>query len=309
MTASGRVLVLATATLLAAAGAPAGAQFGNLLKKTLPKPPAAAAPPAPVFCSGITDRHLDQLLKAAEARRRIEEEAQRHDDRAKAIRAKAEQAAGARLTAKRERYDACQQAAIAKDPRTKEADRLGELRNRAQDRGDEATADKLGEQFAALTEAVEKDATTKCIDQACLARERAKSPAQELLAEARAAAAKASTPEQKSMFESQIPGYLGMIETEAILKCIGGAEDVTMTPADQAETDAALAAAANVRESADETAAKEAGLTGKEYGKLFECVCGGLNYPAGTPLASESKDVIEARRDELAAALKKFKVC
>ena len=53
--------------------------------------------------------------------------------------------------------DACEEAARAKDPRSKEADRLSDLRNRAQDRGDEATADKLGEQFAELTDAIEKD--------------------------------------------------------------------------------------------------------------------------------------------------------
>ena len=57
------------------------------------------------------------------------------------------------MMAAMERQAACEQAAQEKDPRFKEAERLSELRNKAQDRGDDAAADKYGEQFAALNDA------------------------------------------------------------------------------------------------------------------------------------------------------------
>ena len=313
MAVRGRTLALAVALCLAAAGAAVDAQFGNLLKKNLPKPPGAAAPSAPLYCAGITNTDLDQLLKALEIEPRVraegDAEARGHEARAQAIEATAQQTAADHMSAVTARQEACQQAAMDKDPRYKEANRLGELRNKAQDRGDEATADKLGEQFAALIEAVEKDAQLKCLDPACLARARTESQLQQQLAELRAAAAKASDSQQKSMFESQAAAYLGMIESEAMMKCATGAGGQMLTAAEQSETDAARSAARSAREGAGAKAARGAGLDEGKYNKLCECVCGGVNNPSGTPLSQDSKDVIASRRDALAAALTKAGKC
>lgn len=287
--------------VLAALGAPVNAQFGNPLKRALPKPPAAAAPEKPKYCEKITDKSLDDLLKALDAERSRRQNARQQQEAAKKSQMTRDQAAADRMMAAMAKQEACEQAAMEKDPRFKEATRLGELRNKAQDRGDEAAADKYGEQLADLTDKLEQMARAACMDPACLARARAQSPLNETLAEFRAAVAKASG-EARAAAEAQVAAYLGMIESEAIQKC-GPVGAAAPTAAEQAASDAAAHDLQNATSGIEAGAAEEAGLSEKEYNRLVECSCGALRNRDGTPITEESKAAIVARRGDLTAAL------
>jgi hypothetical protein len=81
--------------VLASLGASARAQFGDLLKKTLPKPATATTPPPAkkLYCEDITPEKVEQLLKGLRAERAAHEKAQAMDKAAKATQAAGEQAA------------------------------------------------------------------------------------------------------------------------------------------------------------------------------------------------------------------------
>jgi hypothetical protein len=212
------------------------------------------------------------------------------------------QAAGQRMMAAMEAQAACEQAAQEKDPRFKEAERLSELRNKAQDRGDDAAADKYGEQFAAVTDALEKMARKACTDPDCLARARAGSAHHKMIAELRAAAARERDPNRKTALEAQIPGYLGMIEAEAELTC--SAMGAAAPSADeQAASAAAADAARKAREGKEDEGAKNANMTKQEYQRMKECAIGAINNPAATPITPDSQKAIDQKQSELAPAL------
>ncbi len=129
---------LLPAVVVAAAligGASAHAQIGGFLKKKLPKLPIpAASAPAPAvnerpkYCAAITDEVLDRFLKALETENAAvarEEEAKRR------LNAAARNAAEMMTMEGMEKFEACKEAAIAKDPRTKERDRLRGLADAA----------------------------------------------------------------------------------------------------------------------------------------------------------------------------------
>jgi hypothetical protein len=304
-------LVVVLVVVIATLGAPVGAQFGNPLGKLRPQPKTPDR--RVVQCGNITDDDLEQLLKALEAERaaRAAREARQAaaDQRQKATEDAINQAGAERMMAAMARQDACEEAAKAKDPRTKEADRLSDLRNRAQDRGDEATADKLGEQFAELTDAIEKAAKAACLDPACLARARQESPLKKQIEEMRAAAAKSSNADQKAMFEAQIPAYLGMIEVEALNKC-GPAGAGAMTADEQARTDAAVAAARRARDDEEGTADQRTAEQKKDDGRIIDCACGVLGGDAASiAISGASRQVIEGRRGDLGPVLKASGKC
>ena len=290
--------------VLASLGASARAQLGSLLKKSLPKPAVTAPPQAKkLFCEDITPDKVEQLLKGLKAERAAHEKAQAMENAARASQAASDQAAGQRMMAAMEKQAACEQAAQEKDPRHKEAERLSELRNKAQDRGDEAAADKYGEQFAALTDALEQMAKKACANNDCIARIKKESALHTNIAEARAAAAREKDPDRKAMFEAQIPGYLGMIDSEAEIKCSAmgaGVESEAERAASQAAADAARKAKAG---SAGE-GANAAGVTEEEYGRLIECAVGALNNPSATPLTPDSQKSIDQRSPDLQSALR-----
>jgi hypothetical protein len=206
------------------------------------------------------------------------------------------------------KQQACEQAAMEKDPRFREAERVGELRNRALDRGDEAAADRYGQQFEQLTEALEKAAKAACLDPACLARARQESPLRKQVEEMRAAAARSTNADQRAMIEAQLPGYLGMIEVEALQKC-GPAGAGALTAAEQAETHAAAEAAARARADGNPAAARDTGLTDKDRGRILDCACGGLGDGSGVALSDQSRQIIERRRAELTPAVKASMNC
>lgn len=310
MAVRGRTLALAAALCLAATGSAVDAQFGNPLKKL-------GSTPAPrdrrvVQCGAVTDQDIDRLLKALEAERAMRAAQQEREAAAeqqqRATQDAIAQAAGDRMMAAMAKQEACEQAAMEKDARYKEANRIGELRNRALDRGDEAGADRYGQQFEQLIDAVEKAAKAACVDPACLARARQESSLRKQIEEMRAAAAKSGTAEQKAMFEAQLAGYLGMIEVEALQKC-GPAGAGALTAAEQAQTDAAADAAYRARAGRNQSAAEDAGLTKEDRGRILDCACGGLGDGGGVALSDQSRQVIERRRAELTPALKSSGNC
>ena len=206
------------------------------------------------------------------------------------------------MMAAMERQAACEQAAQEQDPRFKEAERLSELRNKAQDRGDDAAADKYGEQFAALNDALEAMARTACIDPACLTRVRAESGHHKLIAELKAAAAREKDPNRKAAFEAQIPGYFAMIETEAQLTC--SAMGAAAPSADeQAASASAADAARKAKEGKEDEGAKNANMTKEEYQRMKECAIGALNNPSATPLTPDSQKALDQRQSDLGPAL------
>lgn len=290
--------------VLALLGASAHAQFGNLLKKALPKPATAEMAPKKLYCADITSEQVNQLLEGLKAERAAHERAQASDRAAKGIQAANDEAAATRVMEAMQRQAACEQGAQEKDPRFKEAERLSELRNKAQDRGDEAAADKYGEQYAALNDALEAMARKACTDPACLARARAESGHHEMIAELKAAAAREKDPDRKGALEAQIPGYLAMIESEAQMTCSAMIGAAAPSAAEQAASASAADAARKAKEGKEDEGAKNANMTKEEYQKLKECAIGALNNPSATPLTPESRQAIDQRQPALEPALK-----
>ncbi len=289
---------------LAILGASARAQFSNPLKKMLPKPASAdAAPKKKLYCADITAEQVEQLLDGLKAERDAHERAQASDRAAKSVQAANDEAAGKRMMDAMEARAACEQAAQQKDPRYKEAERLSDLRNKAQDRGDDAAADKYGEQFAALTDELENMARKACTDPNCLARARAGSAHHTLIAELKAAAAREKDPDRKAAIEAQIPGYFAMIDAEAELTCSAMAAAAPSAD-EQAASAAAADAARKAKDGKEDEGAKNANMAKEEYQRLKECAIGALNNPAATPLTPDSRKAIDQRQSDLEPALK-----
>ena len=128
-------IVLAAALL---GGASAHAQIGGFLKKKLPKLPLpAASAPAPAvnerpkYCAAITDEVLDRFLKALEAENAAIARREEAEGRVTAAGNAAARAAEMMTPEGFAKFEACKEAAIAKDPRTKERDRLRGLADAA----------------------------------------------------------------------------------------------------------------------------------------------------------------------------------
>lgn len=289
--------------VLASLGASARAQFGNLLKKALPKPATAEMAPKELYCQGITPEQIEQLLKGLKAERDADEKAKALEKAARSAQAARDQAAAQRIVLALERQAACEQAAQEKDPRHREAERLSELRNKAQDRGDEAAADRYGEQFAALTDELEKMAKKACANPDCIAKAKTDSEINALVAELRSSLAKERDPDRRAALEAQITGYLGIIAVEAENKCsaVGAGES---SEAERAASATAAEAARKARESKASDGAKAANVSEREYGRLIECAVGAINNPAATPLTADSRKAIDQRQPDLEPALK-----
>ena len=305
MSAWRRALVPVVAvSLLVVLDASARAQFGNILKKAVPKPASQVSPPPPerkAFGAGVTPEQVERLLKALNARAAAFETVHAIESANKKAENDAGQARSQRMMAAMEKQSACEQAAMEKDPRYKEVNRLSDLRNKAQDRGDDATADKLGEQFAALNDLVEAAAKKACTNPACIAKAKEESGHQKPLAESRAALAKEKNPDVKAVLESQITTFLAMIDAEAEMKC-GPMGAAMPTAAEQAATDAASQKAADAKDAAEDAGLKAGQFTADELGRLMELaagVCGG----GATPATADSKAAIQPRCRELQAAM------
>jgi hypothetical protein len=155
-----------------ACGAPAVAQFPKIPKvpkvPKLPTPPSAptldqpAEKARPKYCASITDDQVDRFLKAL----KVEQNALADNlAAANARKASADAAANKRSMAGVEammKVSECKDAAIEKDPRTKERDRLYELAESASAKGDEKASEKFASQASALRDRIEADAEKVC---------------------------------------------------------------------------------------------------------------------------------------------------
>lgn len=296
------VALLITVFVLASLGASARAQFGSLLKKVRPDTPAPA-PQRKLYCQDITPETIEQLLNGLKAERVAHEKAQALEKAARSAQAAVDEAGAQRILSAMERQAACEQAAQEKDPRYREAERLTELRNRAQDRGDEAAADRYGEQYAALIDELEKMARKACANPDCVARAKADSEMNALVAELRSSLARERDPARRAALEAQITGYLGIIAVEAENKC-SAASAGQASEAEQAASAAAAEAARKAREGTAAEGAKAANVSEGEYGRLIECASGALDRPTATPLTPDSLRAINQRQLDLEPALK-----
>ena len=158
-----------TAAILAAAlvgGASAHAQIGGFLKKKLPKlpvtgasAPAPAAPERPKYCAAITDEVLDRFLSALNAENAALAKRQAARQRV----ADAGRYAAEVMTPEGfAKFEACKEAAIAKDPRTKERDRLRALADDAVRKVDNRKYQEYSAQADAIDELIDASAEKAC---------------------------------------------------------------------------------------------------------------------------------------------------
>ncbi len=205
------------------------------------------------------------------------------------------------MTAAMEKQGVCEDAAKEKDPRYKEAIRLNDLSNAAQDKGDQATADKYSEQAAALNDALEEMAKKVCTGD-CAAKALAKDPRNSEVAEKQQAAAREKNPNRKTQLEAEAQVLLGTMRIEAEMSCgyMGAAKP---TAAEEAESAAAAQAAKDAQAGMDDDALKAGEFTADELGRLIELsigVCGG----GATPASAASKAAIQPRCGEVTSAMK-----
>lgn len=160
-----------TAAILAAAlvgGASAHAQIGGFLKKKLPKlpvtgasapAPAPAAPERPKYCAAITNEVLDRFLLALDAENAALAKRQAARQRV----ADAGRYAAEVMTPEGfAKFEACKEAAIAKDPRTKERDRLRGLADDAVRKVDNRKYQEFSAQADAIDELIDAAAEKAC---------------------------------------------------------------------------------------------------------------------------------------------------
>ncbi len=128
-------LVLAGTLIL---GASTDAQIGGFIKKKLPKLPIpdAVKPAAPAsaprkYCGSITDELLDRFVKALDAENAVVAKRQEAERQSKALGAAAARGAELMTPDGLAKFEACKEAAVAKDARTKERDRLRGLADAA----------------------------------------------------------------------------------------------------------------------------------------------------------------------------------
>ena len=159
-------LVLAGTLLL---GVSADAQLGGLIKKKLPKLPIpdAVKPAAPAnaprkYCGSITDELLDRFLKALEAENAVAAKRQEAERQAKAREEEARSRANSLTPAGFAKFEACRDAAIAKDSRTKERDRLRGLADDAARKVETRKYQEYSSQADELTELIDAAADMAC---------------------------------------------------------------------------------------------------------------------------------------------------
>jgi hypothetical protein len=320
MSAWRRALPVAIVLLaIAALAVSAQPKFTNPLKKKLPipgapsapaPPPGTAAAPAPSpetaparqgFGDGVTPELVERLMKALKARVASYERAQAAARASKATEDRINQARGNRMTAAMEKQGVCEDAAKERDPRYKEAIRLNDLSNAANDKGDQAAADKYSEQATALNDALEEMAKKVCTGD-CAVKALAKDPRNSEVSQKQQAAAKEKDPNKKTQLEAEAQVLLGMMRIEAEMSCgyMGAAKP---TASEEAESAAAAQAAKDAQAGIDAEALKAGELTAEELARLIELslgVCGGSSSPA----SAASKAAIQPRCGEVTSAMK-----
>ena len=302
-----------------ASGAPADAQLPGMNRLKVPKVPGvpAAKPaeaPTRAYCGQIDDRTLDDFLKGLEAERatRARELAE-----AEAKKAEADAAAKKRAEAGFEammKLSECKDAAIEKDPRKKEVDRLNLLAEQATAKDDEKAAEKYSNEASALLDKIDAaagkacgvgDGTTADECRAALVAKDPRTKQRDDLARLSQEAAKKGDKQAADQFAMQEAGLTALIESQAVGACMARLT-AAISGSGEAEAAASRAAAERMRGAYDKGAdagAKQAGMKAEEYARIKECVLGRIRTPASTPTDQKSAAAIDARREALDKAL------
>ncbi len=299
------VAVVLTALFVASAGGPAGAQFGNPLKRAVPPAPQPAQPKPRPFCHGITDETVDQFIKAKKSRQQdrtvADAEARLRDLEARQKAAADAQAQGQAtvMVDAMQKLGECEDAAREKHPRYAEQIRLHDQSNAAYDRGDQAAGDRLDAQSTALAEIIDRHAKKACEHL------QPNMHGTGALAEEAARDQKAMLDYIQCMADAQKAGKdpARVCQLPAAGQGPAAQAERARLERENAERQAARAAIEQARSDADKKAAKDAGIEEKEMARVNECIAGRLRNPSGTPSTPESNAAIDKRASELQAVL------
>jgi len=317
------VFVLAGSLVFAV---PAHAQIPGMNRLKVPKVPSvpgvkpvdAARPaeaPKAAYCGQIDDKKLDDLLKGLEAERSTREK------EIAAANAKLAEADAAAKQRAQKGFDAmmklseCKDAAMEKDPRKKELDRLNLLTEQANTKGDEKAAEKYSNEASALSDKMDAAASKACgagdgtTNEECRNAAIAKDPRtkeRDGLTKLSQDAAKKGDKAASEQFAMQAAGLTALIEGEAAVGCM-----TQRTTAVFGSGDAESAASKDARErlrgaydTGEDAGAKAANMTADEYAKMKECVLGRIRTPKTTPTDEKSASAIDARQKEFDKAFK-----
>jgi hypothetical protein len=280
--------------LVAMAGGPAGAQFGNPLKKVLPPSPAPA-PAQPVrkpFCHSITEETLDRFMKGLEKRRQQHAALKEAEARARADADAAAKQQGDALMAAMDVHSKCKDQAQEKHPKYQEQIRANNQANAAYDRGDQAAGDRFNALATELADLIDKD-----VEKAC-------EHVRPNMFGTGPVAEEAARDHQKMIEYGQCVEAAQKNGKDPRQDCtmpIGGQGPATR--AAQAQQNAANRAMQDARSDVDKKAAEAAGMDENEFGRINECVAGRLDNPTATPTTPETNAAIDARAPQLRAAL------
>jgi hypothetical protein len=302
---SRRLSIALVLAFVAFVGGPAGAQFGNPLKRAVPPAPQPAEPKPRPFCHGITDETVDQFIKAKKLRKQdrtvADAEARLRDLEARQKAAADAEAQGqaAVMVDAMQKLGECEDAAREKHPRQAEQERLNNQSNAAYDRGDQTAGDRLNAQSTALAEMIDRDVKKACEHM------QPNMHGTGALAEEAARDQKATMDYIQCMAEAQKAGKDPARVCKAPATGQGPAAQAENAKRERenAERQAARAAIEQARADADKKAANDAGIEEKEMARVNECIAGRLRNPSGTPSTPESNAAIDKRASELQAVL------
>jgi hypothetical protein len=305
---------------------PAKAQIPGMNKLKVPKVPSVpgvkpvAAPkpaeePRAPYCSQIDDKKLDDLLKGLEAERATRE---REIAAANETLAKADAAAKQRAQTGFEamvKLSECKDAAMEKDPRKKELDRLNLLAEQATAKGDEKAAEKYSNEASALSNKMDAAASKACgvgdgtTPEECKNAVVAKDPRtkqRDELTRLSQEAARKGDKTGSDQFAMQAAGLTALIESEAAMGCMAQRTTGVFGSGD-AESAASKEARERLRgadDKGEEAGAKAANMTDDDYAKMKECVLGRIRTRDTTPTDEKSAAAIDARQKEFDRAFK-----
>jgi hypothetical protein len=302
-----RVRLVGLVVALACALAPAAeAQIGGLLKKKLPKPPAApGTPSAPAaapaehapYGSGINDELIDKFIKAMGVQKEAlaKELAAADAKKAEAAAKKAKSDALARqhaqgMVATMMQTEECKDSFKEKDPRAKQ---IARLEDQVAD-ADETKAEEIRKKLDPLEHALEVDADRACGGKGVSALE-------DCLAKKKVDLGKQGVTEP--MLSIQAQGEC--MQDPATSGFAGATAPSSEEQAARAEEEAANKAAAeamrNARANAEKAGMDAAGLTPQQFAMLDHCIRGRIN--GGPGCAPDSNEAIDRRAGDLKKAL------
>jgi hypothetical protein len=306
-------------------GIPAHGQIPGMNKLKVPKVPSvpgvkpvdAAKPaeaPKAAYCGQIDAKKIDDFLKGLEAERSTREaEIAAANAKMAAADAAAKRAAQSNMDAMM-KLSECKDAAMEKDPRKKELDRLNLLAEQATAKGDEKASEKYSNQASALSDKMDAAASKACgvgdgtTLEECKNAAVAKDPRtkqRDELTRLSQEAAKKGDKTGSDQFAMQAAGLTTLIESEAAMGCVSQRTTGVMRAgaAEQAASSEAADRLRNAYDKGQDAGAKAADMTADDYAKMKECVLGRIRTPKTTPTDEKSASAIDARQKELDKAL------